>query len=146
MSILLRANLILVCMFTLCFVIKKVRKSQMQIGDTVFWVCFAVFLFTLSIFPVLATYAANLLGVDAPVNFIFLTVIFVLLIKLFRLSIQLSLMESKLIELVQHIALDKVAKDVKDCSSPKTNEDSQLECKHTCQEDSLLPFNGERIL
>ena len=123
MSILLRINLIIACIFTLWYVIRKVRKSQMQIRDTVFWVCFAVFLFILSVLPVIATFAANFLGIDAPVNFIFLSIIFVLLAKLFWTSIRISHMEDKLTELVQYIALNKIAK-IESKNVPKSDEDS----------------------
>jgi len=123
MSLLLRVNLILVCLFTLWYVIRKIRKSQVQIGDTVFWVCFAVYLFILSIFPALGMYAANLLGIDSTVNFVFLSIIFVLLAKLFWMSIQVSQMEGKIIELVQYIALSKSYKNETQNDS-KPDEDS----------------------
>ena len=111
MSPLLRINLIVVCFFTLWYVVRKIRKSQMQIGDTVFWVLFALFLLAMSLFPAIGWLGASLLGIGSTVNFVLLSIIFLLLLKLFWMSMQISHMENKLIEIVQHIALSKVEKD-----------------------------------
>ncbi len=97
--------LIISCCFTLFYVIRKIRKSQMQIEDTVFWIALTIFLLILGIVPQISSWLARLLGFESPSNMIFLLVIFLLLIKLFAQSVQLSQLESKVKELTQKIAL-----------------------------------------
>lgn len=50
----------------------------------------------MSIFPQAVSRRTAVIGVQSLVNFAFLTIIFVLILKLFRLSIKLSQIESKL--------------------------------------------------
>ena len=59
-----------------CFwILRKIRKSQVRIEDSVFWLLFSLGLILLSLFPQLASWAANLIGVVSPVNFVFLSII-----------------------------------------------------------------------
>ena len=58
-----------------------------------------------SIFPGIITWAADLMGFISPANMVFLLVIFLLVLKLFSVTIKLSLLENKIKTLVQHIAL-----------------------------------------
>ena len=51
MSIVLRIALILGALFALSIVVRKVRKSKIRIADSVYWVCAAVLLLILAIFP-----------------------------------------------------------------------------------------------
>jgi len=61
----------------------------------------------MSLFPQLITWGALITGVQSTVNFVFLVIIFVLMLKLFRLSIRLSQVESKLQTFAQTYAIDK---------------------------------------
>ena len=106
MSIFLRILLLVVSFFTFWYVVRKIRKSQMQIEDTVFWLGFVFVIFMLGAFPAMGIFFADLVGVDSPVNFIFLCIIFVLLIKCFFQSIQISKLDSQVKALSQRVALD----------------------------------------
>lgn len=70
-----------------------------------FWILFSAFLLIISIFPQIVSWGAKITGVMSPSNFIFLAVIFILIVKVFRMSIRISQLESKLQRLVQTIAL-----------------------------------------
>ena len=105
MSWMLRAILILTSVLTCFWILRKIRKSQVRIEDSVFWLLFSLGLILLSLFPQLASWAANLIGVVSPVNFVFLSIIFVLMLKLFLLSIKTSQQEHKLQSFVQNYAI-----------------------------------------
>lgn len=105
MSLVLRVCLMLVSIVTFVVIVRKIRNSKVQIETSLFWIVFAIGLLVLSFFPELAFVAANLLGIQAPVNFIFLFFIFILLIHQFYNSIKLSELENKLKELTQEIAV-----------------------------------------
>ena len=123
MSIVLRITLIVVSFLVLLFVLKKIRRTQLYIDDAIFWIVFSALLLVISIFPQLAVWASDLLGIQSPANFVFLFMIFVVLIKLFQLSIELSVQKHRLNRLVQKLALmnesERVGKHVSDPSDEK---------------------------
>ena len=80
MSIVLRITLIVVSFLVLLFVLKKIRRTQLYIDDAIFWIVFSALLLVISIFPQLAVWATDLLGIQSPANFVFLFMIFVVLI------------------------------------------------------------------
>jgi hypothetical protein len=111
MSLSLRIVLFVFSVITAGFVFRKIRKSQMQIADSLYWICFVAILVVLSVFPQIANYACRWVGVMSPVNFIFLAIIFLLLLKVFSLSVKISFLENKLQNFVQEYAIDHVEQD-----------------------------------
>ena len=111
MTIFLHVTLLVFSFFTFWYVIRKIRKSQFQIEDSVFWICFFLFVLVLGIIPPVGAFFSRLVGFDSPANFVFLSIIFVLLIKVFFQSIQISQLDSKIRSLSQKIALDKITTD-----------------------------------
>ncbi|MBQ6552733.1 MAG: DUF2304 domain-containing protein [Clostridia bacterium] len=107
MSLVLRIILIAVSLLTLIFVFVKIRKSQFYVSDTLFWLFFCVFLLVIGIFPQIPSFFANLIGFQAPSNFVFVAIIFLLLVKMFLMSVKLSRLEDKLSRLVSRQALDE---------------------------------------
>jgi len=105
MSIILRCVLILVSLLTFIVIVKRIRNAKVQIEYSLFWIVFAAGLLVLAFFPDIAGWAADVLGIMSPANFIFLFVIFVLLVHQFFNSIKISQMENKLKELTQELAV-----------------------------------------
>jgi hypothetical protein len=114
MSIALRVLLLIASIFTFLYIVRKLRKSQLQVMDTVFWIVLATILIVLSIFPQIAYWIANILGIQSPVNFIFLLIIFMLMIRNFLLTIKVSQLEDKLKTLVEELAIRENASRKKD--------------------------------
>ena len=67
----------------------------------------ALILVVFSLFPSAADLCARLLGIYSTPNFLFLSMIFLLLVKVFTMTLQVSQLESKQKELVQKMALEK---------------------------------------
>ena len=105
MSLLFRSLLFLISAGALVFVLRKIRNAQMQIEGAVFWILFMLGLVVISVFPGAMIQLAGLLGVESPANFVFLCIIFLLLLKLFHLSIQISKMQYQIRQLTQAQAL-----------------------------------------
>lgn len=105
MTTILRIVLIIACFITCYYALHKIRKSQMQIEDSIFWILFSIILVLVSIFPGIAYFISDLLGIGAPVNFVFLAMIFILLFKVFTMSIRMSQLEYRIKNLVQQIAI-----------------------------------------
>ena len=68
---------------------------------------FALMMVVFSIFPGLADILSDFVGTYSTSNFIFMFVIFILLVKVFFLSLKISQLESRVTELIQQMALDR---------------------------------------
>lgn len=110
MSIALRGILFIASVVTCAYIARKLKKSQIQVMDTVFWIGLSAIFIILSLFPDMAGWLSELMGFQAPVNFIFLLMIFLLLIRCFLLSIRISQMEDKLRNLVEELAVRENSK------------------------------------
>ena len=107
MTTTLRIALNLVSLGTFSMIMRKIRQSRMQIESAIFWIVLALVLVVYSVFPKVADACASLLGIYATTNFLFLFAIFVLILKVFFMSIHISQLESKTKELVQAMALEE---------------------------------------
>ena len=105
MPIILRIMLIVGSLATGIYIRGKLRKSQMQIEDVIFWLFFAAALIFMSVFPELIVWFAELIGIDSAVNFVFWCVIFLMLIRCFSLSVKVSTLEVKLKELTERLSV-----------------------------------------
>lgn len=121
MTITLRIVLLLASVLNCVWIIQRIRKAQAKIEDSVFWILFSGLLVCMSIFPQIITWGAAITGVYSPVNFVFLAIIFVLIVKLFRMSIRISQLESKLQTFVQTYAIDKFQSKEKEMPKDKTS-------------------------
>lgn len=106
-QLILRCLLVLGSLVTAAFVLRRVRKAQVQIEDTIFWLGFSALLLLLSIFPRAAFWLSRALGFQSPINLVYLIIIFVLLVKQFFMTIRISQMDSKLRSLAQKVALNE---------------------------------------
>lgn len=107
MSGALRILMILGVVFLMVFMIKKIRQAKVKIEYTVFWIIFSGILVLMGIFPQLFYWVSELLGFQAPINMIYLVIIFVLIVKLFLISVQISQLENKVDSLTQQVAIDR---------------------------------------
>ena len=127
MTLALRVVLLIVSILNCVWIILRIRKAQAKIEDSVFWILFSGLLVCMSIFPQAVSWGAAVIGVQSPVNFVFLTIIFVLILKLFRLSIKLSQIESKLQSFVQSYAIDKFK-----MREDRMNKERQIKSENEC--------------
>lgn len=105
MNSILRGALIICALLMLVFVTRKVRKSQFDTADSLFWLFLSGCLLIVAIFPGIAYFFSNLLGIQSPSNFVFLAVIGLLMIREFTIQAQLSQLRRKTATLAQEIAL-----------------------------------------
>ena len=105
MSDTLRILLFFAALTTGGWIVYKIRKLQVKMQDAIFWVVFAVILFILGIFPQAGFWLTERLGIMSPANLIFLVIIFLLMEKVFTLSIIVSQLEEKMSILSAEIAM-----------------------------------------
>ena len=106
-----RVVLIVVSIVTMIFMMRRISQSKIQIEAAVFWVFVAAVLVVFAVCPPVADACARLLGVYSTPNFLFLLTIFLLMIKVFSLTLQVSQLESKQKELVQKMALEQLMQE-----------------------------------
>ena len=105
MNIVLRLFLAVAAVGVLALVVRKVHKSEMQTGDSVFWVLFAGSFVILALFPQVAYFFSSVLGFASPSNFIFLYTIGILVLQCFLLTAKVAHLRMKVNTLVQELAL-----------------------------------------
>ena len=109
MSFALRIILLVTAFLVVAYLLRSVKRSKMRIEDTLFWVFLGVIILVFAIFPQAVTALAGLLGIASEQNFVFLFFIFVLAARAFFNSRDNSEQETKLKELTQQIALERLA-------------------------------------
>lgn len=107
MSMTLRVLLIIFAAFVFNFVLRKLKKSQMQVLDSLFWLMFSLSFVLLGVFPEIASFISSELGFMSASNFVFLYVIAVLVMRDFSNSLRISKQEERINGLAQSIALGK---------------------------------------
>lgn len=105
MSQTLRVFLLVAAVFTAFWILRKIRRMKVKMEDAIYWVVFAVLLAVLGIFPEISYWLSTKIGVMSPANLIFLVIIFLLVEKVFTLSILVSQLEDKVTVLSAEVAL-----------------------------------------
>lgn len=101
----LRIILLIAGVLTAIWILLRIRKSKVRVEDAVFWIFMAFVLIIISIFPQIPYFISRKLGIQTPVNCIFLIIIALLMEKIFSLSIIVSQMEEKMQLLAAEIAI-----------------------------------------
>lgn len=133
MSLAFRIILILASLMTTLYMVRKIRYSKLQIEYAIFWIILSFILILISIFPFLVTIPTNLIGMQAPVNFVFMVIIFILLIKAFMQTIEHSQLEKKLNDLAQKMAIDE-----------KLNREKEVNCNVEYLAQNRLEEDNEK--
>ena len=89
------------------YILKKIRQAKLQIEYSIFWIVFSGILLVFSIFPFLVAIFTRMIGMELPVNFIFLFFILILILKAFFQTIETSALENKVRNLTQRLAIEE---------------------------------------
>lgn len=107
MSSVFQGLLIFGAIIMTAYILKRIRQSKLQIEYAIFWIVFSGILLIFSIFPFFVAMLTRLIGMELPVNFIFLFFIFILILKAFFQTIETSALENKLRNLTQRLAIEE---------------------------------------
>jgi len=100
----MQIGLLIISVLMLIFVIYEVRKNKMNIHYSVIWIIWGSFLIILSLFPSLLNTIASILSITAPVNAVFLIMIFLLYCLTFYIYLKISKHNEEIITLNYEIA------------------------------------------
>lgn len=101
MTLLFRLFLLIVAVLSFYFVIRNIRKAKLLISDCIFWFFFSLLTVILAVFPGIAIFFANLMGIQSPVNLVYLIILALLLFITFKQTIRISGLETRIKDLVQ---------------------------------------------
>ena len=113
MSVGLRVLLIVVSLIVMVFVTRKIKRTDFVVEDSFFWIALSVLFLIISIFPKICYKLSELIGFESPSNFIFLSIIFLLLAKEFFMSVKVSKLQIKMANLIQEMAIESNEKENK---------------------------------
>ena len=107
MSPVFQVLLILGAILMTYYILKRIRQSKLQIEYAIFWIIFSGILLIFSLFPFLVAMLTRMIGMELPVNFIFLFFILILILKAFFQTIETSALENKVRNLTQRLAIEE---------------------------------------
>lgn len=113
MSDTLRVLLLLGAVAAGFYIFHSVRHSRVQMKDTIIWLAVAALLMIFGFFPDFVMWMATLAGIESPANMVFLILIGILMIRNFKLSVRVSMLEDKNITMAAEIAIHTKASDEK---------------------------------
>ncbi len=105
MSITLRILLIVCSVISFILCVKKIKKSELKIENSVIWFFGSILLILMSVFSDAVTWVSSALGFEAPVNFVWMCAIGFLLIEVFLDNIRISNLNEKIKNLNHYIAM-----------------------------------------
>ena len=105
MTLTLQIVLFVISIITFLFVINKIRKSQLNIGDAVVWILLSLLLIVMSLCLPFINKIAHAFGFMSTSNFVFTMILFFLLIIVFGQSVKISILNEKVKNLNHYIAL-----------------------------------------
>lgn len=120
MSKVLQICLLFGSLIVLYMVIRSVLKNKMNIHFAIVWVIWGVVMVILSLFPKIVYRISNLIGVQIPVNAVFLIMIFLLYCLTFYVYFILSKYNENLINLNYEVA--SLKKKIIDLEKEKKND------------------------
>lgn len=101
----LQVILFIVSIITFIFVIRKIRKSQLNIQDAVIWILLSILLVVMSLCLPFIDNLAHILGFMSTSNFVFSLILFFLIIIVFIQTVKISILNEKIKNLNHYIAL-----------------------------------------
>ena len=103
----LRIVLVVSALLVLYLIIRRLKKTQIEVMDSIFWLFFSFSFVLMALFPEIALYFSRLLGFQSSANFVYVYVIAVLVMRDFASTTKIAMLRKKMEALVQELALRK---------------------------------------
>lgn len=105
MTLILQLILITLSIFLFIILIRSVKKGKLRSDYALVWLLSSIALIIVAIFPQIAYFAADFIGVISTANMVFAFIILLLIIVVYTLFVRVSTLEEKQKNLIQHIAI-----------------------------------------
>ena len=107
MTLLLQVMLIVCSILNFLYTIYQIRKSKLNINDSIFSICFSILLVLMSLFPQVIVWISEKLGFYSASNFVLVFIVFILIVQILKLQTKVSVLSEKLKALNHFIAIEK---------------------------------------
>lgn len=104
----LQIIMVIASLLFLCYIVMMLRNKKIELKYTLAWLLTGICLLATAIFPSLLKLLSNLLNIVEPVNTLFLSIIFFMLLIIFTLTIALSRNANRVKTLTQEIGIIKM--------------------------------------
>lgn len=111
MNIRLQVIMVVASLFFLIFVIIMVRNKKIELKYTLTWLLTGLIFIILALFPGILKYLSVLMNIKEPVNTLFLSIIFLMLLIIFTLTVAISRNANRVKTLAQEIGIIKMKLD-----------------------------------
>ena len=111
---------ILAAALILVVVIEMLRRGRLRERHAIWWFLAGVLALVAGIFPATMTWAAKLIGIEAPINLVFFVSIAILVLVCLQNSAELTRLESKTRLLAERLALLEL--ETRDTEDPKRHD------------------------
>lgn len=105
MNIRLQIVIAVIIISVLVLIINMVRKKKIDLRYALSWICLAIALLLLDIFPGIMEWMAELIGIKTPSNMVFFFGFLLLVIIIYSLTASVSRLSNKTKQLTQELAL-----------------------------------------
>ena len=109
----MKINIIIALVLAILFIycISKIKSSTMDFKNGLPWLCGIAILLILDLIPSIVERITRLVGIELPINLLFLVAIGLCMVLLFRQSIEISKLKEEHKKLAQEIAILKIKND-----------------------------------
>ena len=126
MSLLFSATLLISALLIFWLILRKIRRSEVTIADSTFWLLFALSLVLRGVFRQIPFFFAGIFGIESPANFVFAYVIAVLILREFYSTVEISQLRARVRGLAQKEALRKMVVESEDEMMAKRDDSPSL--------------------
>jgi hypothetical protein len=103
----LQVLLLLGCLFALVYFILKIKAYKLELKYTILWMFVIVLCFFLAAFPSLLNFVSYIIGIETPVNTLFLCALIACFLVMYSLTSTISTLSNKVKQLSQEVGLMK---------------------------------------
>lgn len=98
---------VIISLVLIAYIVHSVKKRQLSIEESLFWIIGAIIALFLSVFPNTFDSMAKIFGISYPPALFFLLAIIFLTFNSFKNSMKIAKQQEKIIDLAQEIAILK---------------------------------------
>ncbi|KQX51921.1 DUF2304 domain-containing protein [Paenibacillus sp. Root444D2] len=109
-SIKLQIFLVIIVILGLLMLINMIVKYKLELKYSLLWMLFSITTIILALFPGISLIISDWLGIEKPVNAIFLLGILLIMVILFSLTLTISNTQNKIKQLTQEVGINKLEK------------------------------------
>jgi len=99
---------VLSALLTLGVVVEMLRRRRLRERHAVWWLIAGTMALVIGVFPAVLEWAADLIGVEVPLNLVFFVSVAVLFLVCIQHSAELTDLEAKTRTLAEHVALQQL--------------------------------------